>query len=62
MLSFLVTSRLLYFSLLAALTNKTCRTPKVRREWRDLSLREQAEWIDAVNVLMSPPAASYSRC
>ena len=50
MVSFLATTRLLYFSLLATLGNKPCRTPKVRREWRDLSFREQAEWIDAVNV------------
>ena len=54
--SFLGVVRVLFFSLLvsAAVANngKGCVKPKVRREWRKLSLHERGDWIDAVNVLI----------
>ena len=34
----------------AAAINNTCRNPKVRREWRQLSPSERTDWINAVNV------------
>jgi len=27
-----------------------CKKPRIRREWRKLTPRERAEWIDAINV------------
>ena len=50
--SFLGIVRVLFLGLLVstAVANKTCKNPKVRREWRKLSLKEREQWIEAVNV------------
>jgi len=32
-----------------------CESPSIRREWRELSFRERAEWIKAVNCLSAEP-------
>lgn len=56
MASFLGVARVLLLSLLISTVvadDKKCENPKVRREWRTLSSSEQADWIDAVNVLDS---------
>jgi len=34
-------------------SEKHCREPSVRREWRALSKEERADWISAVNVRFS---------
>jgi len=41
----------LVFSVVAARPNPPCLSPKVRREWRQLSKYEREDWIRAVNVL-----------
>lgn len=53
--SFLGVARALFICLLvsAAVASNTCKTPKVRREWRKLTPGERTEWIRAVNVLIS---------
>ena len=56
--SFLGVVRVLLLSLFvsAVVANNTgCIKPKVRREWRKLSRREQGDWIKAVNVLTPIP-------
>jgi len=52
MASFLGVLRVLFLSLFvtAVVANNGCGKPKVRREWRKLSRREQGDWIKAVNV------------
>ena len=52
---FLGVVRVLFLCLFVAgiAAQKSCQEPKVRREWRKLSPDERAEWIGAVNVLIS---------
>jgi hypothetical protein len=52
---FLGVARVLLSCLLvsAVAANNACKNPRVRREWRKLTTREQAEWISAVDVLVS---------
>lgn len=59
---FLGIFQVLFFGLLvsaAVANNATCDNPKVRREWRKLSVSERKDWIDAVNVCVPLPQAVY---
>jgi len=51
MTSFVGLVRVLFLCLaVSAVGAKSCKKPKVRREWRKLEPRQRANWIDAVNV------------
>jgi len=55
MASFLSIVRVVVLSVLVSAAvagnRTTCQNPRVRREWRALSLDERTDWIRAVNVL-----------
>ena len=55
--SFLGIARVLFLSLLVSAVvagnGRKCQNPKIRREWRNLTTSEQADWIRAINVLIS---------
>ena len=58
----LVVIRVLFVGLLVSTTaasNVRCQNPKVRCEWRKLSPSERTEWVDAVNVFISPSQLVY---
>lgn len=61
MASFLGVLRVLFLSLVVSVAvaadddKSSCQNPKVRREWRQLSADEQAEWIRAMNVRSQYP-------
>ena len=52
---FLGLVRVLLVSLLVtAVAADECKKPRIRREWRKLTPRERAEWINAINVTRFP--------
>ena len=55
--SFLGIAHVLFLSLVVSAVvagnGRKCQNPKVRREWRSLTTSERADWIRAINVLIS---------